>query len=52
MLKILIGKFKMPEGRLKGKICMILCMILIFIPLHAQNISVKGVVTDGNTNVT
>jgi TonB-linked SusC/RagA family outer membrane protein len=51
MLKHLNRSFKTRANQI-GRIWMlILCLVSMYvIPLHAQNITVKGVVTDGNTN--
>ncbi|HJX72075.1 MAG TPA: carboxypeptidase-like regulatory domain-containing protein, partial [Bacteroidales bacterium] len=45
------SNFKTPAHRMIRTWILVFCMALIYaIPLHAQNISVKGVVSDGNTN--
>jgi hypothetical protein len=50
MLKILIGKHRTPGGNFKFRSYLIFCLVLMNATLHGQNISVRGVVTDGNTN--
>jgi TonB-linked SusC/RagA family outer membrane protein len=50
MLKILIGKHRTPGERFKFRIYLILSLVLMNATLYGQNISVRGVVTDGNTN--
>lgn len=50
MLKYLNSNFKTPASHIMGRWMFVLCLVLMNLTLHAQNISVRGVVTDGNTN--